>query len=84
MNKRDKIDYLLSLIKEKTDELLEYLEIADASAEEILAVSIKEVLQSPVIHYTSPIGTVDKSNVVFVIDKNIQIGISNQEDDDEN
>lgn len=67
--KRAKIDYLLSLIKEKTEELLGYEELKDASAEELLLVSIKEVMQAPIaIKYSMPVGVVDIHKVMFRLD----------------
>ncbi len=87
MHRRDKIYYLLSLVKEKAEELLADEEFVkdDFTAEELFAVCTSIVLKQKVsIAYSSPIGRVDKSNIVFVIDKNIQIGISNQEDENEN
>lgn len=86
MNRRDKIDYLLSLIKEKTDELLndeQFLAGEDFTAEELLSVCAGIILSQsiPRIEYSSPVGRVDKGNVSFRIDDNIEIDISPVGDD---
>jgi hypothetical protein len=90
MNKRDKIDYLLSLIKEQTDEFLEteLISSMNLSEEELITAAMEVVLRQSVmtIEYSMPIGKVDRDNVSFVIDKNIQIALTSsieETEDDE-
>jgi hypothetical protein len=91
MNKRDKIDYLLSLIKEQTDEFLEtdLISSMNLSEEELITAAIEVVLRQSVmtVEYSMPIGKVDRDNVSFVIDKNIQIALTSSieeiEDDED-
>lgn len=89
MTRRDKIYYLLSLVQEKAEELLADKEFSkdDFTAEELLSVCTGLVLNQvvPSIQYSTPLATVDRNNVTFVIDKNVQIDISPyQEEDYEN
>jgi hypothetical protein len=86
MTRRDKIYYLLSLVKEKADELLSDEEFVkdDFTPEELLAACVGLVLNKsiPAIKYTSPVARVDRSNITFIIDKNVQINISPYTEDE--
>jgi hypothetical protein len=80
MNKRDKIDYLLSLIKEKTEELIddELFRHDEFTAEELVVACTELVLAESVhkVKYTSPIGRIDVDNVSFMVHDEIAIDIS--------
>ncbi len=72
MNKRDKIDYILSLVKQHTEDVLAYEEangIDLLGAEEIVIAATEQVLNNTVEVpvYTMPVARVDRDNVSFSI-----------------
>ena len=86
MNKRDRIDYILSLVKEQTDEFLEAEEISsmDLSVEELIVAAVEIVTHHVVnsIEYASPIGRVDLDNVSFVIDDELHIQLTSTQEEE--
>lgn len=86
MDKRDKIDYILSLIKDQTDEFLESEELTgmELSAEEIVIAAIEYISSQSVtrIEYGSPIATVDRSYLQFMLDDENSLPIWGDNDED--
>lgn len=87
MNKRDKIDQILALVKEQTDEFLEVEEITgmtELTPEELIVAAVEIVTGQSVttIDYTSPLATVDRSNMSFMLDDEIQIPIYSTEQEE--
>lgn len=87
MNKRDKIDYILALVKEQTEEFLELEDLAgisDLSASELVVAAVEIVTTNIVttVHYISPVGQVDRSNVSFMIDDELEVPIYSTEYED--
>ena len=87
MNKRDKIDHILALVKEQTEEFLELEDIAgisDLSASELVVAAVEIVTTNIVttVHYISPVGQVDRSNVSFMIDDELEVPIYSTEYED--
>ena len=86
---RDRIDYLLSLVKEQIDEFLETELITNMNLteEEIIVAAMEVVLRQSVmtVEYSSPVGRVDRDNVSFMLDKNVEVTLTSTEevDDDE-
>lgn len=80
MNKRDKIDQILALVKEQTEEFLEVEEITgmtELTAEELVIAAIEIITNQPVttIQYGSPIAQVDRTQVSFMLGDEIEIPI---------
>ena len=92
MDKRDKIDHILSLVKEQTEEFLEVEEITgmiELTPEELVVAAIEIVTNQSVttVQYGSPLASVDKTQMSFMISEDIEIPIYTQEEeiqDDEN
>jgi hypothetical protein len=87
MNKRDKIDHILALVKEQTEEFLELEDLAgisDLSASELVVAAVEIVTTNIVttVHYISPVGQVDRSNVSFMIDDELEVPIYSTEHED--
>jgi hypothetical protein len=87
MNKRDKIDYILALVKEQIDEFLELEDLAgisDLSASELVVAAVEIVTTNIVttVHYISPVGQVDRSNVSFMIDDELEVPIYSTQDEE--
>jgi len=86
---RDRIDYLLSLVKEQIDEFLETELITNMNLteEEIIVAAMEVVLRQSVmtVEYSSPVGRVDRDNVSFMLDKNVEVTLTSTEEveDDE-
>lgn len=89
MNKRDRIDQILSQVKEQTDEFLEAEEMTgmDLTPEEMVVGAVELVTGGHVtqIEYTMPVGRVDLNDVSFMISDEIQIQLTglDEVDDDE-
>lgn len=92
MNKRDKIDHILSLVKEQTEEFLEVEDLTgmvELTPEELVVAAIEIVTNQSVttVQYGSPLASVDKTQMSFMISDDIEIPIYTQEEeiqDDEN
>jgi len=87
MNKRDKIDHILALVKEQTEEFLELEDMAgisDLSASELVVAAVEIVTTNIVttVHYISPVGQVDRSNVSFMIDDELEVPIYSTQDEE--
>jgi hypothetical protein len=87
MNKRDKIDRILALVKEQTEEFLELEDMAgisDLSASELVVAAVEIVTTNIVttVHYISPVGQVDRSNVSFMIDDELEVPIYSTQDEE--
>jgi len=87
MNKRDKIDYILALVKEQIEEFLELEDLAgisDLSASELVVAAVEIVTTNIVttVHYISPVGQVDRSNVSFMIDDELEVPIYSTQDEE--
>jgi hypothetical protein len=82
MNKRDRIDYLLSLIKEKTEELIddELFRHDEFTAEELVVACVELVLAESVhkVKYSSPVGKVDTTNISFMVHDQVVIHITQE------
>lgn len=87
MNKRDRIDYILSLIKDQTEEFLEAEEVTgfELSPEELIVAAVEIVTNHPVtkMEYSSPVGKVDRERVSFMIDDDLDIPLSGFEEEDD-
>jgi hypothetical protein len=86
MNKRDKIDQILALVKEQTDEFIDIEDMTgmtELTAEELVVAAIEIVTSHAVttIEYTSPVATVDRSNMSFMLDEQIEIPIYKSEEE---
>ena len=86
MNKRDKIDQILALVKEQTEEFLEVEEITgmtELTAEELVIAAIEIVTSQSVttIQYSSPVAQVDRSTMSFMLDNEIEIPIYSPEEE---
>jgi hypothetical protein len=87
MNKRDKIEYILALVREQIEEFLELEDIAgisDLSASELVVAAVEIVTTNIVttVHYISPVGQVDRSNVSFMIDDELEVPIYSTQDEE--
>lgn len=86
MNKRDKIDQILALVKEQTDEFLEVEELTgmtELTAEELVIAAIEIITSQLVttIEYSSPVAQVDRSTMSFMLDGEIEIPIYTPEEE---
>jgi hypothetical protein len=86
MNKRDKIDYILGLVKEQTEEFLEFEEKTgmEISVEDIIIASIEQVTSQTIERpqYNSPVGTVDRDKMQYVLDEELAVPIWSNDDTD--
>jgi hypothetical protein len=86
MNKRDKIDLILSLVKQATEEFLEHEEQTgdDIGVEEIIIAATEHVLNNAVhtVQYIMPVATVDRSKVSFYIGDDMEVPIYGDTDDE--
>lgn len=86
MNKKDKIDLILNLVKNHTDEFLEFEEQSgfDMLPEDIVIAAVESVLGTEVttIQYGSPLGIVDRDNVSFMVDDELDLPIWGKNDED--
>jgi hypothetical protein len=86
---RDRIDYLLSLVKEQIDEFLEteFITSMNLTEEELVVAAMEVVLRQSVmtVEYSMPVGTVDRGNVSFMLDDNVEVTLTSTEEveDDE-
>jgi hypothetical protein len=86
---RDRIDYLLSLVKEQIDEFLEteLITSMNLTEEELVVAAMEVVLRQSVmtVEYSSPVGTVDRDNVSFMLDDYVEVTLTSTEEveDDE-
>lgn len=71
MNKKDKVGQILFQIKQQSEELLDNESTEEMSAEELVVLATELVTSNPVttITYSSPVGTVDRDKVSFMIDE---------------
>ena len=88
MNKRDKIDQILALVKEQTEEFLEVEEITgmtELTPEELVIAAIEILTSQSVttIQYSSPVARVDKTQLSFMLDDEIEIPIYTKEKENE-
>lgn len=86
MNKRDKIDQILALVKEQTEEFLEVEELTgmtELTAEELVIAAIEIITSQLVttIEYSSPVAQVDRSTMSFMLDGEIEIPIYTPEEE---
>ena len=74
MDKKDKINLIISKIKETADELADDENTAELTAEETVIIATEMNLNHPIttIEYTQPIGIVDRGRVTFYIDPEIE------------
>lgn len=74
MDKKDKVNQILSMIKDQAEELLEDDNIAELTAEETVIIATEMTLNHPIttIEYTQPIGIVDRSRVTFMLDEEFE------------
>jgi hypothetical protein len=74
MDKKDKVNQILSNIKDQAEELTDDLNTDSMSAEEIVVLATEITLSMPVssIEYTQPIGIVDRSRVTFMLDEEFE------------
>jgi len=70
MDKKDEVIQILSSISDLLDDIVDDPETAGMSAEELVILATEMVINSPVttIEYSSPVGTVDRERVTFVLD----------------
>lgn len=69
MDKKEKINRILTNIRFQIDELLENESTLDMTAEEVVNLATELATVSPIdesVTYTSPVGQVDLSQVTFV------------------
>lgn len=82
MNKDLKIDLILSKVKEKIEELDSYQdpEIEVMTAEEMVLLAMNLVTFGQVTQdYTMPVGIVDRTQVTFALDEDIEFDIGDKE-----
>jgi hypothetical protein len=81
MDKEDKVNQILSKIKETTEELLEDINTAELTAEETVIVATEMTLNYPIttIEYTQPIGIVDRTKVTFMLDDEFEFPLFGDE-----
>jgi hypothetical protein len=86
MDRETELSNLLAGVKAQAEELLENETLVDLSAEEILVLATELTTALPVttIQHTYPIGVVDRSRVIFMIDDEEGVALSGEEyyDDD--
>lgn len=82
MNRLSKIHYILSLMEDQVDEIINEESLEDLSAEEVVQLafelSINQVFNLPK-NYSSPLATVSKDQMQFVIDEEFQIPVWSEE-----
>lgn len=81
MDKKDKVNQILSNIKDQAEELTDDLNTDSMSAEEIVVLATEITLSMPVssIEYTQPIGIVDRSRVTFMLDEEFEFPLFGEE-----
>lgn len=77
MDKKEEIESLISKIKKQAWELIETIDLENMSAEQVVVLSTEIVTALPVsqMHYTQPIGIVDRRRVSFVVDEELEYDI---------
>lgn len=79
MDRREKIDELLALVKEQTEEFLEVEHFTGMmlTPEELVIAAIEIITSSQVTttSYSSPLGQVDRDNISFMLDDEVEIPI---------
>lgn len=82
MNRLSKIHYILSLMNGEIDDIINEESLEDLSAEEVIQLafelSVNQVFNSPT-NYSSPLATVSKDQMQFVIDEEFQIPVWSEE-----
>lgn len=75
MDKKDKINLILSKIKETAEELADDGNIAELTAEETVIIATEMTVNHPIttIEYTQPIGIIDRERVSFMLDEEYDI-----------
>ncbi len=85
MNKRDKVDHILALVKELLDKYLEFDEAHGGfvSAEEMVVASVEQVTAQQITrtNYSSPVATVDRSQVSFMVGDDMALPVYGDTDD---
>lgn len=86
MNRLSKIQYILSLIEDQVTEILNEESLEDLSPEEVIQLafelSINQVFNQPT-NFTTPLATVSKDQMQFVIDEDFAVPLWTEEEYDE-
>jgi hypothetical protein len=84
MDRRDKIDEILALVKEQTDEFLEVEHFTGMilTPEELVIAAIEIITSGQVTttSYSSPLGQVDRDNISFMLDDEVEVPIYSKEE----
>lgn len=85
MEKRDKVDHILALVKEQLEEYLEFDEMHGGfiSPQEMVIASIEAVISQQITRptYGSPLATVDRSFVQFMLDEENAVPVWSEDDE---
>jgi hypothetical protein len=83
MEKNDRISQLLLQIKQQIDELLEGGSADFLTEEEIVILATEIVTSTPfnAIEYSSPMATVDRTKVSFMLDETYEMPIYGEDED---
>ena len=83
MERLSKIQYILSLMSDNIDEIINEESLEDLSPEEVvqlsLELSINQIFNLPEVKHSSPLATVSKEQAQFVIDDEFQIPLWSEE-----
>lgn len=86
MTKRDEIDYILGLVRQEIDEFLEFDELHGGfiSPSEMIVAAIEKAISQKITRpsYNSPIATVDRSYVQFMLDEEHAVPVWSDDDED--
>jgi len=85
MNKKDKIDIIISKIREQVEDLLDNEGTEEMTAQEILVLATEIVTSNVVtsVNYTAPMGKVYRQGVSFMLDDEFDIPLYSEEEDGE-